>query len=190
MKTDYQNIKTFDVAVVGMITAGFIIIGVLVFSSLTPRQQVAWSQSVEILDIHQEFGQTVAETKTVSEFVYNIPQEFYNQFYIAFTQVATLPEEVIDTPISVGQELLRNVKVAFNNLSDQVAVGYTAQNNLLAQKSELAVLPYDGKVMGAMIEVSDKLSTIAVTDTSPHGTLNMHYDYAVPSLPEVIKRSE
>src|SRR5258708_24100236 len=162
MKTDYKNINSFEVAVVGMIAIGFVIVGIFLFATLTPRQQTRVTSAFDLLDIHEQTASTAASTIEGVKFVIDVPNEFYNQFYIAFTEVAALPSETFEVPQQIATDLVRNFSIALNNLTDQVATGYAAQNQLQDQKSQLTELAYDGKVMGAMIEISDKLSSMTV----------------------------
>ncbi len=178
MKNDYQNINSFDVAVVSMITIGFIIIGIILFGTLTPRQQTNISSALEIFDIHE---QVVNETETV-QFVFNIPNEFYKEFYVAFVEVASVPLENFELPVMIAKEMSRNVVAIFNNLSDQVAAGYANQNNYQTHSSELAQLNYEGRVMGAAIELSDKISHITAIEQKSNSSLDLNFEYAPPKL--------
>ena len=182
MKTDYKNINSFEAAVVGMIAVGFVIVGIVLFATLTPRQQVNVVSAFDVFDLHQQTIATTSLTLESVTFVWNIPTEFYNQFYIAFTEVATLPEQAVEMPILVAKELSRNISVAIDNLADQASRGYMSQAQYHNQNSEMALLPYDGKIMGAMIEVSDKLSNMTVVERNSHSSLKMYYDYVPPKI--------
>jgi hypothetical protein len=183
MKTDYKNINSFEVAVVSMIAVGLVIVGLTIFSSLTPRQQLAVTSAFELFDVHERTVETVENVK----FVLDIPNEFYNQFYIAFTEVATLPSETIDVPQEIAGEIVRNIKTAFNTLSDQAMSGYMAQSQYHNQTASLTELAHDGVIMGAMIEMTDKMSTMVLVNTSKPEEINFHYEYKVPNInPNVV----
>ena len=153
MKTDYKNINSFEVAAVCAIIVGFLLVGIVLFSGLTPNKQAAVASSFDIFDLHR---QSMEAFETI-KFVYDIPEEFYKQFYIAFTELATLPEGTLEMPVETAAELYRNVASAFTNLSDQVANGYSKQNSKARGNVAQA---YEGQVMGAMIDLSYRVSEI------------------------------
>jgi hypothetical protein len=180
MHTDYKNINKFDVAIVAMIAIGFIITGVFLFASLTPRVQMNVTTSLQMFDVHEQFAKTMDTTA----FVIDLPNEFFNQFYIAFTEVATLPPEIFETPRDIVLELKRNVTVAINNLADQVATGYAAQNDQEVQIAQTARVAYNGKVMGAVIDVTDAIAEFSVEQPIKN-ILEIPYSYQVPSFAQL-----
>jgi hypothetical protein len=196
MKTNYQSINLFEVAVVGMITIGFVLIGVILFSGLTPRSQTNVASAFNMFDIHEQMASTVNSTIDSEQFVMDVPNEFYNQFYVAFNQVATMPSDTFDLPVAVAAELARNITVTINNLSDQVAEGYAEQVQTQDYIAELTqggtMVAYEnlqGKVLGASIDRSFKNSTAgcgSVTGNTTEQTLKMTYGYNPPDLDKLI----
>jgi hypothetical protein len=178
MKTDYNNINKFEVAIVSMIAVGFVILGVTLFTSLTPRQQANVTAAFKMFDVREQAAATVEDVK----FIFGVPEEFYNQFYIAFTEVVSFPAEDIELATSVAVELKNNVVAVFDNLTSQVVQGYAQQNQLQERSDDFALLPYDGKIMGAMIDLSDKISSITVREKNPPTSLNLHYEYSAPKI--------
>lgn len=178
MKTDYNNINKFEVAIVSMIAVGFVILGITVFSSLTPRQQTQISSAFDILDMNDHVAASIEGVK----FVYSIPEEFYDQFYIAFTEIVAWPAEDIELASTTFKELKRNVVSAFDTMTNQVVNGYAQQNQLMNQKKEVAILPHDGKVMGAVIEVTEVMGKAVVREKEVRTSLNMNYDYTPPKI--------
>jgi hypothetical protein len=176
MKT--KHINSFEIAVVSMIVVGFILIGFTVFFSLTPRQQSNLAGAFQMFDIHEETAAGFENFK----FIINIPNEFNKQFYKSFTEIATLPSETFDVPRQIASEFSRNITSAINNLSNQVAMGYSNQTQAHEQTAELAQLNPQGKVMGAMIDLTDKFSSAAVVEQKVPPSLNMHYDYQPPKF--------
>ena len=68
-------------------------------------------------------AQAVTAAENVQS-IFDIQAEFYNQFYIAFAQVAVLPEETFSVP----QEFFQTAYNALANYSDQVAENYNQRN--------------------------------------------------------------
>lgn len=175
---DFQNLNKFEVAVVGMIVVGFIIFGLIVFCALTPRQQIYVADAIQIFDIHQQ----AAEAAQSVEFVVNIPNEFYAQFYIAFAEVVTLPSETFEVPTEVISQISSNISLAVNELAVEVATNYQKQNNFYASQAPEIQYDYTGKVAGAMIDLSDRLSTVTVLVSEPEKNLKIPYEYNGPNL--------
>jgi hypothetical protein len=195
MKTNYQNINSFEVAIVGMITAGFILVGIILFSTLTPRTQANVASSLNMFDIHERVADTISSTTDEIGFMMDIPNQFYNQFYIAFTQTATLPSETFEIPAQIATELSRDVSAAINNLGVQVAEGYSHQIQTEVQSSqatqegtELAYESYPGKVLGATVDLISAGATAGSVRIVGIGTgqnINFPYTYSPPELSQV-----
>jgi hypothetical protein len=122
LKTDYSNLNSFELSAVSFIVVGIVLLGTIIFSSLDYKQQTIVARGFEILDMGEE---ATATTETV-KFVVNIPHEFMDQFYVAFTQVAVLPAETFEIPQTVFQTAFDE----FINFADQTAVAYASQNSL------------------------------------------------------------
>lgn len=141
MKTDYQKLNTFESSVVVFIVIGVGLLGTIIFSALNAGQQNNLQQALNILDVHRQVAQSVESIKTMAA----IQQEFYDQFYIAFTQVAVLPEETFEVPAIYFQTALN----AFADYSDQFAYNYRIVNS----NSEERV--YGPIVAGTVIALAD-----------------------------------
>jgi hypothetical protein len=177
MKTDFKNLNMFEAALVGWSFIGIVLVGAVMFSSLTPAKQSQVKAAFNIFDIKEG----TREAMDTVNFVLDIPNQFYSQFYIAFEQVAVLPEYTFEVPKQIASDFSSAVTVVINNLSNQLQQGYEAQNQFAVVKAERSEIAYDGKVMGAMIDISDKLSSVTITETKVHPqTLKIPYKYTAP----------
>src|SRR3989344_8353524 len=93
MRTDYKNINKFEAGVIAAIAAGFVIIGVVLFATLTPRAQASVSSAFSLLDIHSESGSTLENIR----FVLETPAQFFEQFYLAFQSLAVMDKSLQDS---------------------------------------------------------------------------------------------
>jgi hypothetical protein len=135
--------------------------------------------------MHEQF----AASAGVVGFAIDAQNEFYNQFYLAFTQVAAVPPETFEVPSEIAAELARNFKVAVNNMTQQAASGYAAQTELSLQVQQEADKAVGGKVMGTMISLTDKLSDLAV-QTPSADTLKLPYEYKQPQFKQLTQLVE
>ena len=171
MKTNYKLLTMFEVATVFMAVAGFVLIGVMLFANLTPRTQTKVTSSFDILDMNQ----TAAQANQVVGFVFDSTDEFYKQFYVAFTQIATLPPEIFETPVRIAS----NFYEAFGNFSDQVGLDYRLQNQSNEQ------IAFDGgKVLGVLIDLGRKNNP---PDCNPLAKMQDRYNYQPPDINQIIK---
>ncbi|OGE73701.1 MAG: hypothetical protein A3I07_02010 [Candidatus Doudnabacteria bacterium RIFCSPLOWO2_02_FULL_42_9] len=158
MKTDYQNLNWFETSLVAWGFVGVVVVGIVFFTGLTPQMQSDVAQAVTILDMNQQ-AQGVVDTVT---FVWDAQNDFYEQFYLAFTEVATIPFEDFEPTIEA-------YSLAINHLTDQVRSGYEGQQQI----------SYDtqGKVLGAIIEIGS-------IDTEPtyELELEMPYKFETPNI--------
>jgi hypothetical protein len=172
MKTDYQNINAFEASVVAMIVLGFVVLGMVVFSGLAPRQQKNVASAFDLFDFHEAAAQSIDSV----QFLMGVPEEFYNQFYIAFEQVAALPPETLTAPREVAQRLYDSI----GNFSDQIA-----EAKQLDKPEVYAFVHYKGPgvVLGASVVAttstchSDQSQPLAKTET-----LKIPYTYESPDL--------
>jgi hypothetical protein len=121
MHTDYQNLNSFELSVVVFIGVGVLLIGTIAFSSMGIRHQNNFLQALNILDVQAQVAESAASIQTLLSF----QQEFYNQFYVAFTQVATLPAETFEVP----RKYIQTAYNAFANYSDEIVFDYRIQNS-------------------------------------------------------------
>lgn len=106
MRTDYQNINGFESLTIIFITVGLVLTGAIIFTGLTPKQQTGFVAALDILDARRQAVQTVAEMSLV----YGGQQEFFNQFYLAFTQVAIVPPENFEASKKVFRTAAKSVE--------------------------------------------------------------------------------
>ena len=85
-------LNSFEVSVVVMIVLGFLIVGLIVFASLAPKQQSAMASGLEIFDLHQQVSEVTAQVESLI----NAPSRMMDRFYLAFTQIASYP--IISSP--------------------------------------------------------------------------------------------
>jgi len=149
MHTDYQKVNHFDVAVVTMILVGFVLIGGIIFSSLTPRGQTDVTEALSMFDIHEQAAMQTNQTLDTVNFVLDVQSEFYNQFYKAFSELAVMPEDTFEVPIKIAH----NLAGFFNDLSVQVAEGYEKQNQMTKQ-----IAYSQGQVLGAVMDLSGQFA--------------------------------
>jgi len=148
MKTNFQNINTFEACTIFMIVVGVALIGAVFYDSLNDSQQSKLNYAVSFLDVHEQAAQ---ESEAVA-FIFNVPNEFFNQFNIAFIQTMSFPDNVaqaLDTAQEIATSVEKSVQTiadVVGNYSDQVAFDYTAVNK--------ANSDYQGKVLGAFLEVA------------------------------------
>jgi len=112
MQTNYKKLSLFDVCTVIVVVVGVFIIGLIIFNYLSLHQQEAFVKSLAILDIDKPFSQSVQNIKTA----WNFQQDFYNRFYIAFTQVATISPDAFDgiKQMALGTEKFMNQSLNLN----------------------------------------------------------------------------
>lgn len=170
MKTNHKILDGFEIATVVLAVVGFLLIGIVLFSTLTPRTQNRINSAVNVLDIHQQFAKTTYTMGSALDFTLDAADEFYKQFYIAFTQVAVLPAETFEVPTRIAADFYQGL----GNFSDQIALEYRQQNSADKQVAFDA-----GQILGAMIELS-------ASDESPDQTPQpIPYGFTSPDWQEV-----
>ena len=191
METNYKKINSFEAAVVAMMFVGLLIVGAIIFSGLTPRQQVHVTRATQMFDVHEQFRETVVQTTGSVKFVFETSDEFYNQFYQAFTEVASLPAEDFETPLLIA----RNVSSFLSNLSDQVAANYIAQVQLAPSVAiefpNVVEAVYESRVLGALLDLTATMPQIeyfipAAIAGEKVENLEIPYHFVVPD-PEPLK---
>jgi hypothetical protein len=109
MRTDYQNINGFESLTIVFIIVGIFLAGTIIFSGLASKQQVKFVAALDILDAHEQVVQSLRGIGLI----YDGQQEFFNQFYIAFTQVAVVNPDGLkisrDTLIAVYKSATNRV---------------------------------------------------------------------------------
>ena len=119
MKTDYKNLDSFETAIVTLLIVGIGLTGTIIFSGLPMQQQDNVAGALSMFDIHQQ----AAGELVVVVAIFDTSQEFLDQFYLAFTQVAVLPDEVANRMIEAPTQVVRAYQ-GFLSFSDQFATQY------------------------------------------------------------------
>ncbi|MEO8065776.1 MAG: hypothetical protein ABI643_02885 [Candidatus Doudnabacteria bacterium] len=184
MNTDFQNLNVFESSAVFFITIGIFLITTILFSGLNFSQQNNVIRSLSVLDIHQQVGESLAE----AQLILSGEEEFYNQFYIAFTEIAVLPADVFEAP---GQY----IKLAYNGLadySDQFVYGYEKRNSYRYSFESSGKSARAGIVAGAMID-EDYMQTTQTAEKCPQTSAGppkaiIPYSFAPPEW-QSIKQS-
>ncbi|HTL39588.1 MAG TPA: hypothetical protein VL306_02140 [Methylomirabilota bacterium] len=138
MKTDYKNLNLFDASAVAVALIGICLISTLVFFGLPAKDQDNVTKALSMFDLHDEALQEVSAV----EGIFNISNNYMDQFYIAFSEVAIMPAEIFTVPASA--------KTAWNNLlayADVVGETYRENNSSSTQY----IAADNGEVLGAMI---------------------------------------
>ena len=167
MKTDYQSLNWFDSSIVLAAVLGLGLIGAICFSQLPASQQVSISQSLTIFDIS---SQLAVEQQTTGSMI-DSASNYLDKFYLAFTDVATIPAESLEVP-----PYLAEVYDDFAHYADQIASNYNFNNSL----SSAPQLAYDGGlVLGAIIDLS---SSVANNPNCWSLEVKIPYSYTAPDL--------
>jgi len=93
MKTDYEDLNSFDASVVITIVIGLSLIMAMGFSQLSFENQADLVKAVPIFDLHDQAQQQLA----VIQLMFESSEIFLDRFYVAFTQVAVLPDDTFTT---------------------------------------------------------------------------------------------
>src|SRR3989344_7584887 len=93
MKTDYEDLNSFDASVVITIVIGLSLIMAMGFSQLSFENQADLVKAVPIFDLHDQAQQQLA----VIQLMFESSEIFLDRFYVAFTQVAVLPKDTFTT---------------------------------------------------------------------------------------------
>lgn len=146
MKTNYQQLNLFEVCTVMMIFVGVILIGFYMYLSTPSGTQKNLASAVELLDVSAGVPQILDNVA----FIVDSQEEFYDQFYLAFTQVATVPFDNVHF----------NTDAVFG-FAEQVAANYTEQNKPKSIQSNNQILTLNldlgiGKVLGASIDLPEQ----------------------------------
>lgn len=136
MKTDYKNLKAFDCAAIFVLFIGIALIGLIVFNLLTTEQRRNVALAISFFDLHE---QAKKQVDTV-DFILSVPDEFLAQFYLAFNQTMSFPDNIEPALVKLAE-----VKEQVESYSDVIASNYLADNT----PEEMA---YEGSVLGAFIE--------------------------------------
>lgn len=170
MKTDYTNLNTFEVLVVMFIMIGAMLVAIISFSGLTPAQQSHVTMAFNILDMHEQAPQIIQSTENILD----IPGEFYNQFYLAFTQVAVVDLNPFEYS---GQSLL--------DYADRIALNYSSQNlpdNQMVDQT-LALDIDVGKVLGVSFDLIQDSPVVKNCRGEPQaGVVLVPYSYQEPKI--------
>lgn len=92
MKNNFNKLNLFEALTVVMIVIGALIILVTLFAGLSDKHQKIISSSFELFDIHENLDDALE----VPLFVLETSDKYMDEFYLAFTKVAIIPETHIE----------------------------------------------------------------------------------------------
>lgn len=167
MRTDYQNLNSFEVSAVVLATAGLGLIATIVFSGLPLRQQELAISSLSMFDIHD---QAIAQARAVNR-IFAGERKLLDTFYMAFTEEMSLPPEKLQVPKEYVQ-----IYNSFLTYSEGVAVDYQHEYSATPK------LAYDsGFVSGASIDSSVQPS-ISCPGHGNEEALIIPYEFKPPDI--------
>jgi hypothetical protein len=135
-----QDVDLFDGSTVALAAVGIVLIAVEIFACLPSDTQTLISSSASMLDMHEEWAQTVS----IALNFLDVSKEFENQFYLAFVDIASIPPESIQLP-----PVMVNAYNAFLAYADTFAAGYGDYGTDVAYQINNMET---GRVLGTMIE--------------------------------------
>ncbi len=153
MKTDYKNLNPIESLAVVFAAVGFLLIGAIGFTALPEENQVQVATALKVFDMHEQLS---AQAEGFVFLAYDLPQAFLSEFNTAFTEVAVIPYEAIQSWQEVGE----GTKVAYGSVldfSETVAAHY--QENFIQTNSAAIAFANAGKVSGASILVEPERAT-------------------------------
>lgn len=137
MKTDYQNLNLFEFFAVFFVVIGIGLTCTILFTAFNDKQQSYFISALDVFDIHEE-AMSSAQSVAVMK---DVPQEYFNQFYIAFSQITEISLEDLDIS------------------PDIILVAYAAMTRHPEVTSQQSQFIYNGEVAGASIDM-ENLSNI------------------------------
>ena len=170
MRTNYQNLNSFEMSAIILAAAGLGLISTMIFSALPAQQQNHFIAALSVFDIHtQADAQVQAATK-----IFAAEENFMNDFYVSFTQIASLPDSVMEVPSTVAQTYQ-----LFLSYADGVASDY--QLTYAPPTRQLAFEP--GLVSGIAIEQRSESSGCSEPEAgSVSQELFLPYTFQPPDL--------
>ncbi len=144
--TNYQKLNLTEGIAVLIAIIGVSLISLLGYNALSSEQKSLALSGFEIFDMHNQLAH---EAEAIKRLTWDGPQEFMNQFYLAFTQTMTLPQEEMAWWQTFGQQ----TKVALNSFgefSEQIAIQYQTLN-----QPQIISSP-QGEVAGISITAKEK----------------------------------
>lgn len=118
-----QKLDGFESMAVVMVAFGVVLIGTILILSLPFGAQTQIASGFEILN----FSQSWQEPAGVLIAGYDAVGEFYDRFYVAFTQIAVLPKQMIETPQVLAGGITEFSKTVAANYS-VIAPKFLGQN--------------------------------------------------------------
>ncbi len=168
MKTDYKKLTGFEAAIVLMIAAGFLIIGVEAYSGLTQKSQAAIGQAIAILDMHESVKEEVADIQMFTDLMISVYDE--------------MNEALIDT-VAIDDEFKQ--LVAITNVGIQKTVAYA---NSLDHVSTALASVSSGNVLGVSTSQEQSAcgdSAEVSSNTDQNSVLDVAYTFNLPELPDL-----
>ncbi len=151
MKTDYKNLSLFEAAVVVLIVVGLGLISLQIFIALPEGSRTQLGSALQVFEMSDAVAEVVKTHEIVNRYVFKGVGEFYNEFYLAMSEVLVpVGEGILDTTavaqrtVAAGGSFMKE----FVQLSDYLASNY-ANNNTAVTGVEAGA---GGKIMGAYLE--------------------------------------
>lgn len=110
MQTNYQKLDWFEAGTVMMIAIGIGLVFLFAFGTLEKHQQEDVASALKMFDIHQQWTKQMESVKFVAAVAIDGPQDFLDEFYLAFIEVASIPSENISQLSAIPETLF----VAYN----------------------------------------------------------------------------
>jgi hypothetical protein len=137
MKTDYQKVNLFDASAVFVAAFGLLLVGLFVFLSFPESQQKNVISALAVLDI----GDAMARQEETLLAVLETTDNVNNAFYVAFTDLATLPDT-----LTVWTDGARVAWEKFGEFSENVV------GNSYRQAYVFQINSQRGEILGAFID--------------------------------------
>jgi len=191
MKTDYGNLNTFDCALIVTISIGVIILGAIVYLALPPQAQQAVADSLVVFDASQLGADSVEHAIAAVA----LTREYMDEFTVAFAQVASLPSDFVDRPVSVIAQMTNSVAAYSESLAgnysavvSEVAYGPNVYNSLTSDviiASALNTHAGQGTVLGVSKETGN-----SANGSKPVKKFYVPYSYSKPDLSMMLKSAK
>jgi hypothetical protein len=158
VKTNYDNLTSFEAATVFVAIIGIGLVGFEFYVAMPNNLQSNLSEAVSILDIHEEATSLAYSALSNAGIVFDITEEVSSQFALAFSQTFSYPEAVgIPTEkfalaleeysSYVGENYEMNNAIALKTPSTIIANAFSSQD-----VPQVLVFEYTPKVAGINIE--------------------------------------
>lgn len=178
MKTDYHKLSAFDIALVALIFVGVAILSSTIYLALPESAQASINRSIAVLDLSSDLNEGLSDLSMVVGFT----GDFMEQFDAAFTEVASLPTELVERPmIAIG-----DMYEGLADYSANVAAVEYQRNNIVIPAEHKLAMAQQGKVLGISISIDFKENILASKQSAETVSLSMPYGYDEPEFRDII----